>query len=288
MQACLARLYVDEPFRRWLLAERAAALEGYFLSPDERAALLSIDSGQLDDFAASLVAKRRKRVEHAYPMLFALDTPILRRCYSRFHHLFPSRPGDAPEQDILAFGTFMQETLPAIDLLPPYASDLAKYERLCFVALGAGLSTSPPAEPQLLTSQARPFLHPAVRLAEFDYDVADFESRLGVESGASPPALDPSACCVLFHRAALDGSLQMLRINAPTRKIIMLCDASRSTDQVIAAAEASLGAYDLADGVVQAIERLLRAGVLILSAPDPASAGRRPKLVVDAGEGFDE
>src|SRR5205823_5930952 len=39
MQACLARLYVNEPFRRWFCLDPAAALEGYRLTEEERASL---------------------------------------------------------------------------------------------------------------------------------------------------------------------------------------------------------------------------------------------------------
>jgi hypothetical protein len=289
MQACLARLLVDEPFRRLLDADADAVLGGYILSAEEQQALLGIDRGQMHDFAASLIAKRRKRVERAYPMLFALIGPVMARCYARFYHLYPAKPGQAYSQDVLDFGAFMEETLSDLDGVPAYASDVAKYERLCFVTL----ETVPPAEPRprgesgpevLSGMDARPRLRPDVEVAEFAYDVAALDGALAGE----PPVLEPSACCILFHSGAGTDGLHMQRVNPPTKVIIDLCDGSRTTTQVIAEAEARLGTGGLALGVVQAIDRLLASGVLSITPAAPTRAEPRARALATTVESLRE
>jgi hypothetical protein len=282
MQACLARLYVDEPFRRLLDAEPEAVLGGYFLTADEREAILGIHRDRLRDFARSLITKRRKLVERVYPLLFKLNGPVMARCYARFYHLYPAKPGQVYSQDVLDFGMFMEETLPNIDEVPAYSSDVAKYERLCFAALRAGpvAEAGPAALPGM---DARLRLHSHVGVAEFAYDVTELEDAL---AGVPPPVLEPSACCILFHRGGSDGGLRMQRINPPTKVIVDLCDGSRTTDQLIAETEARLGVGGLAPGIVQAIDRLLTAGVLSLAPVPPGHAEPPAQTFASTVESF--
>ena len=286
MQACLARLYIDEPFRKWFSADATAALEHYYLSAEERAALLAVDRLRLDDFARSLITKRRARMERAYPLLFALNGPIVRRCYSRFYHLYPAKRGWTIAQEIFDFGEFMQETLPAIQGLPAYASDLAKFERLCFAVLDACPSaevSESQVAPELPAMNARPRLRSDVRVAEFGYDVAALESQLSRDPPVEAPELTPSASCVLFQ-CAPEGGLRMLRINAATRTIVNFCDGLRTVERIVSEVENRLGAADLTDGVVQALHRLLSAGTLVFASASHAAAplGHRFASVVES------
>src|SRR5262249_51187136 len=134
MQACLARLYVDRAFRRLFALEPEAVLREYRLSAEEAQALRDLDRPALERFAHSLRGKRRRRFEATYPLLFGLACPAVDRYYDRYYHLYPARPGGSFIAELLEFGCFMQECLATDDEAPPFAADLAQYERLLFAA----------------------------------------------------------------------------------------------------------------------------------------------------------
>src|SRR5689334_7317748 len=109
MQACLARLYVDEPFRKLFYLEPAGTLQEYRLTREESAAIQSLDHRMLDVFESSLKNKRKKRIQRAYPMLFSLDTGSrIDSYYLRYYHLYRARPNQSGYQDVMEFGLFME------------------------------------------------------------------------------------------------------------------------------------------------------------------------------------
>ena len=54
MQACLARLYVDDPFRKLFFLDQAAAFDGYQLIDEEKEALNGLDPKALNFFTKRL------------------------------------------------------------------------------------------------------------------------------------------------------------------------------------------------------------------------------------------
>lgn len=273
MQACLARLYIDEPFRKLFYLDPVAALEDYRLNREESTAILSVERHALDDFAASLTGKRRKRVERAYPLLFKVDGTEIRRYYRRFCQLVPARPYDFGQQEVVEFGLFLEESLANVDHLPPYASDLAKYERLSFWAL---TSTNPEAQTDavhekfeaasIVPPEERPFLSPDVTIADFAYDVGAIEEALS--QGHAPNEVHPGPACSIIFRPGTDKSRAlMLRINAPTKAILKYCNARNTVSEIVTAVEAALGADHLHEVIIDTIKRLLAARVLAVDAP---------------------
>jgi hypothetical protein len=269
MQACLARLYVDEPFRRLLYLDPQAALVSYRLTPKEDAAIRDIDRDSLDRFAASLIAKRRKPVERAYPLLFRIDGKEIRRYYARFYQLYAAKPYQAGHQEIINFGTFVEESAANAEHLPAYASDLARYERLYYSTRVATLSDADPpgqsqAEPQpVVQMNARPSLSPHVTIAIFAHDVGAIEEAL--QNGEAPAEIHAgSHCCIIFRPGNSDSSVQMLRINAPTKIILDCCDGRRTLAQIVTDTEVALGACDLCNRIIESIHRLLASHVLVI------------------------
>ena len=143
MQACLARLYVDESFRR-LCALDPGALREYRLAPDEEQALRTLDRGQLENFARSLRNKRRRRAERAYPITVPCWTPrdgaLLRPVLSI------ARGQHAAAAHLSGCDRFRRVHRGIADgsagVVPPYARDLARFERLCNLAAVASFATS--------------------------------------------------------------------------------------------------------------------------------------------------
>lgn len=273
MQGCLSRLYVDEAFRKLFHLDADLALEGYRLTIEESAAIRGLNRAQLDDFAASLVNKRRKRFERAYPLLFGIDGPEMAHYFARFHQIVPSSPYQDATGDIIAFGAFLEQSLVGATHLPPFASDLARYERIFFwarttIAEGLVAGEEPASE---LTAQSKPRLSPNVRIAEFDYDVGTIEDAL--YEGVSVEKIDSGdACTIVFCPASGSAAARMLRVNKPVKTVLDLCDGRRNFDGIVAAAEKALGATDLEVSVREAILRLLQPGVITLQAVPAVAA----------------
>lgn len=273
MQACLARLYVDASFRRLFYLD-ATVLDEYHLTPEERDALLGIDREMLDFFAASLKYKRRKRIERAFPLLFVLDRGEIDRYYSRYYQLYTAKPNQSGNQDALEFGAFMEESLAHAERLPPYASDLARYERLYYGATYASRSIADAGAPdhegagaqQVVSMTSRPRVRSGVQMASFRYDVAAIEKAL--QEGAKPEELqvEPAGYSIVFRPAARGSEAKMMRLNTPTKVVLDLCDGRRTISQIVAETESALGANGLESGILATIERLLSEHVLELHA----------------------
>ena len=270
MQACLARLYVDEPFRKLLYLDPETALDGYRLTPEEDAAIRGIDRDSLDQFASSLIAKRRKQFERAYPLLFRVGGSEIRRYYARFYQLYTAKPYHSSHQEVIDFGNFVEESLANAEHLPAYANDVARYERLYYwTKVSSVWDAEPPAQapaqPQRVDMDDRPFLNPDVTVAEYAHDVAAIEEA--VQRGDAPDDIRAvGSCCILFRPGNGESGVQMLRISAPVKTLLDCCDGRRTVAQIVAEAEAVLGADDLRSQVIESIDRLLASHVLAVGA----------------------
>jgi hypothetical protein len=258
MEACLARLYTDESFRRLYRHDTDEALGGYLLAPEERQAIEELDNDRLEFFASSLRAKRRKRLERAYPGLFALQEPAVATFYDRYHALYPLRPNGASSDEVLQFGAFIAETMRITD---PRTAELVRFEHLLQelrLRTPAGGPLYPtPAAPTSLDDRLR--LRTGARLECFEYPVSAIEHALA--TGTGPPT-EPEEEILICAPATGDGEPSVLRVSGPTALLVELCDGARTVRDVITAVERHYGDDGLAGGIGGAIDQLLTRGVL--------------------------
>lgn len=273
MNACLARLYVDEPFRKLFWLDPDSTLADYALDSAERNAVRSLDQNMLEYFAASLKHKRMKRIERAFPLLFSLDRATVERIYSRFHQLYKLRAGHAVHQDALDFGEFAEASLPDMPGMLACAADVARFERLYYACTyaesdAADTLSGPPFE----VPGARPRLADGVTIASFEHDVVAIEEA--IDDGRLPDVatIKPAACSIIFRPATAISVRQMLRINTPTRAILERCDGCHNVAQIVAESEEALDASDLEAGIVDVIRRLFELGVLVAAEAKPLEA----------------
>jgi hypothetical protein len=232
MQACMGRLCVDGSFRRLFELEGAATLVGYRLTAGEQEALLAIDRRRLAEFAGGLRAKRQEQLGRGYPLLArALPPSEQKRWFDRFYDLHPADPGDSPLEGRLRFGRFLEESLSGDPDAPPYASDLARYERLRIAAARATAGRCGPAV--ALDPGVRPRLRPGVGRGAFEYDVLRIAADL--ERGRVPAAdhrLDHEL--LLVPRPGASGP-RIVRLNGAASGLLDLCDGQRSLAAIAAA-----------------------------------------------------
>jgi hypothetical protein len=291
MQACLARLYVDEPFRR-LFYRDAATLDEYRLTTEEADSIRAIDRNALEYFAMSLKNKRRTRIERAYPLLFSIDPDQMQRYYSRFYQVYMPKPRDTGDEAVDNFGLFMEETLADAPHLPAYARDVARYERLFYAVELARLTadgpaaTTPSLHVRVTSLDSRPSLRRGIRVADFRHDIGTLEECLHRGESVASLRLTPSECCVVFRPPTATSATKVLRINAPTRTVLDRCDGQRSVRAIVADTEAALGAAALERGIVETIDRLLALEVLALDAAVGTATDAAPAYGASSTEGM--
>lgn len=267
MQACLARLYIDDAFRTLFYTEPEYTLRDYLLTASETTALRSIDRKMLDFFAGSLKNKRKDRLERAYPLLFRVAPAIVDRLYRRYYDLHPAGSHWPAYQDILDFGLFMEESLSGAGDAPPYARDVVRYERLSYLTnfgpAGMNGFLAPVDASAPVQMDDRPMQSKGLRVESFSYDIPSLEQMLaGVPANGNEPAIDACDCYLVFRPAAGDDKSKVLRVNSATKELLNLCDGRRTVTQIISEMESRFGATCLRESLMAAINRLLSAGAI--------------------------
>jgi hypothetical protein len=238
MQACLARLYVDDPFRKLFFLDHAAAYENYRLTDEEKEALNGLDPTAVNFFAGSLKHKREGKIRSAYPLLYKLDPVEIRRYYDRYYQLYKARPNHPFWEDILEFGRFMEETLATAEDLPAYASDLAKYERLYNAVsivpginddfVDPGNSNGNYTQENIL--EARPKIGQNIQIGTFVYDVIAIDDALTQDR--EPGDLEAGEHIIIFQQVIDSYDPKIFRINLATKKLLDACDGQHTVLEI--------------------------------------------------------
>jgi hypothetical protein len=261
MQACLARLYVDDTFRQLFYLEADAGLAGYKLTEEETTALKNIDQKMLDLFAAGLKTRRKKKFRATYQLLFQLDKEEMDRYFDRYYQLYPARPGQGLLTQILEFGEFMEQTVATDNELPPYAADVARYERLYYAARyrPSSRDSFQPAQPSktgTLTLESKPEQCQGVCLGTFDYNIVELVGYLKQNAQLeSAPAKEES--CFVFQQRLNSLKPQVFQITLATRDLLEQCDGQQSVAGLVVGLEQTLGRTGLQTSVLQILQQLL-------------------------------
>ena len=132
-QRLLARLWTDAPLRARFADDPSGVAAEFGLSPEEARGLEALSLGELDDFAGSLVRKRRGEVETLLPLTCKALGP------GRFAELFRAHARDyvpagigKHRDDAVAFAS----SLGARVADPPWLGDLARLEAASILAYG--------------------------------------------------------------------------------------------------------------------------------------------------------
>lgn len=271
MQACLARLYVDDAFLRLFEVSGDSALSQYRLTEAERSAISGIDRVQLRLFADSLKAKRKPRFEIPFSMLFKINKAALSRHYDRFYNLRRIGPHDIQFDLTMEFGKFLEEALAADEDLPCYAGDLAKYERLYHSARFNPRAAGPLADvvdgdgapAEALLGEMYPVLRPGVEVGEFEYDIRGVQEAM--ERGEIPDRTDRGKFHVAFVPSVPPRRAKVFRLTPATHQLLSLCDGRSPLSEIVDELQGTLGESDLRESIIGAIRRLLNLGVVELS-----------------------
>lgn len=261
MQACLARLYTDDSFRRLSYLDRGVTLDHYDLSDAESQAIQAIDPKRLEFFARSLSKKRKAKFARAYTFSFALRPQQANHLWERYHQIHPAHPNRPAQQDLEEFGYFLEESVRYNDRWPPYAAELARYERYRVMVSGRrpvpDVTVDQPISERAGSSSVldvRPRVIEGVESATFHYDVIRIEDAIA--RGAPPESDEPSDCFLVFRSAPETPLATEFRVNAASMVVLNLCDGTRPVGDIVATVEQRYGTGGLADAIIHLLDGL--------------------------------
>lgn len=276
-QAALANLLVDAALRRRFAEEPARFRLDFQLSEPQLAALQHAGIGRLQAFAQDLAEKRVEIFSKMCPNTFELlrRKNLLSLVASRFIAEHPPRA--SPEypnrsiRDFFWFTDLVGRMLERGEISCDYLEGVLRCERL-----QGQLSSTPEAlrsarraraasaarrelsPPEVLAGRPRLGAHAVVET--FSHDIVRIMRCL--TQGEQLPVLQPSTTTLLLVKTVGWRRVQVVSINDLTRRLIALCDGTRTTAEIAqAVAGEGSGPMELArvtEGCVGILHEMLR------------------------------
>jgi hypothetical protein len=233
LQACLGRIYADPAFRKLFFNDPDLTTAGYALRPEEHSALHDLDKDAIENFASSLVAKRRGAMTRSYPLTFGLGSARIDQYFKRYCAMNRVGGRHISREDALQFGPFLEASLADLGDAPKYAADLVRFEWMCIQVKPAAdfMDKAPTAE--IPTDETVPCLAPGTQLEHFGHDVTAITQHLAEHKETAPQGFDQSVWIVWRPADAIRQGL-LTRINPPLAELIRMCDKRASQSDIVA------------------------------------------------------
>lgn len=266
MQSCLSRLYTDSSFRKLFYLEPDETIEDYELTGQEIQAIKSLDKQFLTRFANSLVAKRQKRFEFAYPMTFKLDYERIKRYFKRYYDLHPAKPYEPIDTQINDFGIFLEQTLASDESLPNYASNVVKYERLYYNAKFVPQLNETFENINMLrkstnsTYPVNPKLSPGVIGITFEFPIISIIGKL--QENIVPSNIEIKQSNLVFQQVESSLNPKVFEINDPTKQLIDLCNGILSVDDIVDELKRKIDQPNLKEAILPILQKLTTMNII--------------------------
>lgn len=254
LQAVLARLYLDSAYRERFFAGPEAALRDEPLLEAERSQLLGLDQRQVERFARSLQSKRREAIREFVPATAHALGNGFRSRFARYAEQHRSTPEPLP--DALQFAGYVAGQPD----LPDWPRELARLDRLRLEILNAVFVPKPFPEEWTYRTLS---LTPWARVARFEYDLAACYPAARVGDVVVRREVE---CWLLIGKSG-PFQVRQQRVNEATARLLLMCDGTRSTSEVIREAGAVLRLnppqrHDFAREAQELLTGLVRAGLI--------------------------
>lgn len=269
MQACLARLYTQESYRRLYYLDPDTPARDYALTELEANALDNLDRAMLERHAAGLKLKRARRLRASYPLLFRLYAPYMGRYLDRYIQLYPARPHEPVQDQVVAFGSFVEESMAGEDAVPPYASDISRYERLCYLARACPRTSDVTGvvrpqgqvQPPAVVPEARPYLAAGVQLADFRYDVPR-ASRFLARKLVPLTLRESGNYCYVFQHVAYNAPPKLHAVSAGAGNLLRLCSGNQTVSAIATAIGEATGRQGVLEDIGGLVDKFIAMGIL--------------------------
>ncbi|GCE15095.1 glycosyltransferase [Tengunoibacter tsumagoiensis] len=280
MQSHLAHLYTNDAFRHLFAIAPDVSFAHYLLTEQEKQALRAIDRRLLDYFATSLKMKQQGYFRSIYPATFLLEETLIQRLFNRFYQYYPAHPQEDFFPRMLAFGTFMEQSLALDESAPPYASEIAKYERLhyryTYQTTSDDAFTSINLNPSFATVPIQlnsiPTLLSGVFQETFVYPIISLMDALKNQQALEEIAIQSGHYDLVFQREPHSLTLKVFTFNRETSFLLNLCQEHHPVAAIIEKTEQYLQATDLTDDILEILFTLQEQHIIGVSNDSPSEA----------------
>ncbi|HEV2374532.1 MAG TPA: PqqD family peptide modification chaperone [Streptosporangiaceae bacterium] len=249
MQRVLSRILTDKDFQRSFILGAEPLPDTYQLTESELRSLRSLRWDRVGLHADLLAHGRLELALRALPLTSQLVHQQLHTHLDRFCTEFPPVPQPASTLFVEAnrLCDFLIRLLGEGALQPGWAADIVAYERIMLTlvmtvesamsaervaSLNAELSLLEPGWPPADAADLVPVAGPHAMVASFSYPLPELLPPL--EEGDIPENVAPleRPILLLFHKQPL-GSVQMVKVNAPSAALVEACDGERTVADVV-------------------------------------------------------
>jgi hypothetical protein len=291
MQSVIARLCVDLKFRRAFLNEPEPTLASYDLTREEIDSIRALDMEAVQEYAASLVAKKigviRKWLPLSFAYLEANLPPDKVRQILRGYSLDNIRDteeigGDWVRGEFERLCGYFRERIAEGEITARPFPELLEFEATTFsMELDPEVSKSASEFAEAnsrreveLTEEFQSGFAPALGrhacVRGFDSDVAELVARIqGGQPAMEPePEPEPGPTWVLFFKIPNSVKAETHAINLPLKELLGMCNGKIAVRDVISAiadkhaADAGSTADELGDDCLQILEQLYHYGAV--------------------------
>ena len=195
MQSFMARLYLDDCFRKLFCLDPNPLFADYRLSEKEIRALRLLDLRAINHFAKTLKAKLAGTLLKPYPLLDnTLPQSVMDHYLTRFWQTCRFRPYESLGDYAVAFGYFMEQSLAGSEV-PGWYADLARFERCHHMITTSAGSAHGPDQVQDLSWDDQITSATTVLIEHFEYDMISMVASLREDR---EPIVEPVPCILLF------------------------------------------------------------------------------------------
>lgn len=267
-QACLARLYIDDAFRKLFYLAPETTLSVYKLTEAEFKVIQSIDHERLDFFSSMLKEKQKRKVHRAYPLLLKVAGEEMELYSHRYGQLHPPQPHEASLPWLLKLGTFLEQCLRDDEDVPIYTGDLARYETYYLAT-----AMQPPVRevaalleheqhPAVIKLEDYPYLVGGNKIVTFTYNIPRIVDS--IKQGVKPPesSVQLGQYSYIFRRSSSSPLPEVLSITAAIHQLLSFCDGQHCLNEIIHIMEHSLGNQSLEEHILRVIRHLVDLNVV--------------------------
>ncbi len=286
MQSVIAKLCVDNNFRRAFVKEPEKMLVGFDLTDNEAECLKALDMESVRDYASGLVGKKMALLHNWLPLSLTYLEKTLSE--DKTKHILRDYSLEAIRDTEELGGAWVQGEYERLcnhlrqlsrdgEIAAPYFDDLLEFEATAFL-MGIDHQVSKSSSDFAAANNAvevaftdefqenfMPVLGQHVRVRSFNYDVSELVTS--IEHKQPIPELEKETVWVLFFKIPHSVKAESHTINLPLKELLEMCGGELSTKQIINAiatkyAEPEGTVDELADDCLQILEQLYSYGAI--------------------------